>query len=76
MGGQLLGQIQPDRRLTSGESKDGLPGSGPKVAVLCRAVNKKWLILEGRVQERTVEGPRERPGKASTNESRVGARAS
>ena len=32
-------------------SKEGRAGSGPKVAVLCRAVNKKWVTFEGGVQE-------------------------
>ena len=33
-------------------SKEGRARSGPKVAVLCRAVNKKWVTFEGGVQER------------------------
>ena len=33
-------------------SKEGRAGSGPKVAVLCRAVNKKLVTFEGGVQER------------------------
>ena len=41
------------------------------MAVLCRAVNKKWVTFEGGVQEGSEEGPRERPGKASTNRSKT-----
>ena len=37
-------------------SKEGRPGSGPKVAVLCKAVNKKWVTFEGGVQEGVWRG--------------------
>jgi hypothetical protein len=36
--------------------KEGRAGSAPKVAVLCRAVNKKWVTFEGGVQERVWRG--------------------
>ena len=34
-----------------GEVKRGRPGSGPKVAVLCKASNNKWVTFKGGSQE-------------------------
>ena len=52
-------------------SKWGQAGSGSKVAVLCGALNKKWVTFEGGSKRGSEEGPRERPGKASINRSKA-----
>ena len=54
-----------------GQKRAGRAGSGPKVAVLCRAVNKKWVTFEGGSRRGLEEGPRNRTGKASTNRSKT-----
>ena len=56
-GTEVLQYVSVPRGHIPGQSQEGSgrgqkrAGSSPKVAVLCEAVNKKWVTFEGGVQE-------------------------